>query len=130
MFINWKYTTMNKSRIWSQNWLRQTCNVFIFTFIKHLFKRRDVFHIRCLVEKVINHIVLTWTINFNVKQVKQKHLELCITWKVVGVLEFHIIPGYKNISMLLIILFSINTLNCYGTILSFLKIHFIENYLT
>ena len=33
-------------------------NVFFFTFIKHLFKRRDVLHIGCLVEKVINHIVL------------------------------------------------------------------------
>ena len=60
---------MNKSRLWSQNSLRQTCNVF-FTFFKHLFKRRDVLHIGCLVEKVINHIVLIRTNKFDLKQVK------------------------------------------------------------
>ena len=51
MVITWKYNTMIKSRLWSQSWLRQTCNVFLFTFIKHLFKRRDVLHIGCLVKK-------------------------------------------------------------------------------
>ena len=40
---------MNSSWLWLQNWIRQTCNVF--TFIKHLFKLRDVLHIECLVEK-------------------------------------------------------------------------------
>ena len=64
MFITWKYNTMNKSQLRFQNWLRQICNVFVFTFIKHLFKWRDVLHIGCLVEKVINHIVLIWTIKF------------------------------------------------------------------
>ena len=68
---------MNKSQLWSQNWLRQTCNVFVF--IKHLFKRRDVLHIKFLVEKVINYIVLMGTIRYNVKQVKQKPLKVCIT---------------------------------------------------
>ena len=100
IFITWKYNTMKKSRLLSQNSLRQICNVFAFTFIKHLFKRRIVLHIGCIVEKVINHIVLIWAIKFNVKQVKQKPLEVCITWKVVGVLEFYIFPGYKNINRL------------------------------
>ena len=98
MFITWKYHAMNKSRLWSQNLLRQTCNVFVFTFIKHLFKRRDFLHIGCLAEKVISHIVLIWTIKFNLKQVKP--LEVCITWKVTGFLEFYIFPGHKNINML------------------------------
>ena len=31
---------------------------------------------------------------------KEKSLEVCITWKVVGLLEFCIFPGYKNINML------------------------------
>ena len=52
---------------------------FVFTFIKHLFKRRDVLHIKFLVEKVINYIVLMGTIRYNVKQVKQKPLKVCIT---------------------------------------------------
>ena len=50
--------------------------------------------------------VFILTIKFNVKQVKQKPLEIYITWKVV-VLEFYIFPGYKNINMLLVILFTI-----------------------
>ena len=45
-------------------WPRQTCNLFLCTFIKHLFKRRNVLHIGCLVEKLKNHIVLIWTITF------------------------------------------------------------------
>ena len=89
-FITCKYNTMNKSRLRLQNWLTQTCNVFVFTFIKHLFKRRDVLHTGCLVEKQRNHIILIWTIKFNVKQVKQKRLDVCITWEVVGFLEFYI----------------------------------------
>ena len=80
IFITSKYNAMSKSWLWPQNWLRQTCNVFVFTFIKHIFKRRDVLQIKCLVEKVINHIVLIWTISFNVKQVKQKALKVCIIW--------------------------------------------------
>ena len=66
------------------------------TFIKDLFEWKDVLHIWCLVEKLINHIVLKWTIKFNVKQVKQKLLEVCITWKIVGFFEFYIFPSYKN----------------------------------
>ena len=58
---------------------------------------------------MINHTVSIWTIKFNVKQVKQKPLEVCITSKVVGLLEFVILPGYKNINMLLVILFNVNT---------------------
>ena len=84
MCITWKYNALNKSWLWLQNWLRQTCNVFVFTFMKHLLKRRNVLHIECLVEKTINHLVLIWTIKFNVKQVKN-YLEVCITWKVAGV---------------------------------------------
>ena len=63
MFITWKYNTM--SRLLSLNSLRQTCNVFTFNFIKLLLKRRDVLHIGCLVEKVINHIILIWTLKLN-----------------------------------------------------------------
>ena len=93
IFITWKYNAMNKSWLWPQVWLGQTCNVFVFTFIKHLLKWRDVLYIECLVEKVINHIVLKWRIRFNVKQVKQKPLKVCISWKVVGFLEFYSFPG-------------------------------------
>ena len=64
---------------------------------------------------------------FNVKQVKQKPFEVCITWKVF--LEFYIFPGCIN-HMLLVILFTINTFTYYNTILSFLKRYFIKNYLT
>ena len=38
MCITWKYNAMNESQMWLQNWLRQTWNVSVFTFIKHLFK--------------------------------------------------------------------------------------------
>ena len=92
VFIAWKYNGMNKSWLLLQNWLRQICNVFVFTFIKYLFKRRHVSHVQGFVEKVINHIVLIWTIKFNVKQVKQNPLKVCITWKVVGFLEFYSFP--------------------------------------
>ena len=96
MCITWEYNTMNKSWLRLQgNWLRQTCNVFVFPFIKHLFKRRDVLHVGCFVEKMIKHIVLIWTIKF-----KEKSLEVCVTWKFVAFLEFCIFPGYKNINML------------------------------
>ena len=54
-------------------------------------------------------MILIWPIKFNVKQVKQKRLEVCITWQVVEFLESYIFPGYKNINMLLVILFTINT---------------------
>ena len=53
-----------------------------------------------LVEKMINHVVLIWTVKFNVKQVKEKSLEVCATSKVIWFLEFYIFPGYKNINML------------------------------
>ena len=36
-------------------------------------------HIKFLVEKVINYIVLMGTIRYNVKQVKQKPLKVCVT---------------------------------------------------
>ena len=99
---------MNKIQPWLKNWQKQIRNVFTFTFIKHLFKRRNVLHTAFLVEKVINHIVLLWTTGFNVNQVKKKPLEVCVTSKVVGFLEFYIFPGYKVINMLLVILFTVN----------------------
>ena len=61
---------------------------------------RDVLLIGCLVEKVINHIVLIRTIEFNLKQVKQRPVEVCITWKVIWFLEFYIFLGFKNINRL------------------------------
>ena len=70
------------------------------------------------------------TNKFNLKQVKQKPLEVCVIGKVVGCLEFYIFPGYKNINILLVILFTINIFTQYYTVLSFLKRYFIENYLT
>ena len=69
------------------------------------------------------------TNKFNLKQVKQKPLEVCVIGKVVGCLEFYIFPGYKNINILLVILFTINIFTQYYTVLSFLKRYFIENYL-
>ena len=93
IFIIWKYNAVNKNWMWPQNWLRQSGNVFVFTFTKHLLKRWDVLHIKCLVEKVINHIVLMGPIGLNVKQVKQKPLKVCITSKVIGFLEFYIFPN-------------------------------------
>ena len=101
MFITWKCNKWTRVACGPKIlWGRPTCNVFIFTFIKHLFKRKDVLNIRCLVEKVINHIVLMWTIRFNLKLVNQKPVEVCITWKVIRFLEFYIFPGYKNINRL------------------------------
>ena len=85
-----------KSRLWSQNSLRLICKVFVF--IKHLFKRRDVLHIGCLAEIVINHIAFIWTIKFNLKQVKQKPVKVCITWIVKICSEFYIFLGNKNIN--------------------------------
>ena len=67
-----------------------------FTFMKHLFKRKDVLYIGCLEEKVINHIVLILKIKYNVKQIKQKPLEICIIGKVVGFLEISFFPGCKT----------------------------------
>ena len=94
IFINWRYNAiMDQSWLWAQNWLKLAWNGFVLTYIKHLFKWRDVLHIECLVEKVINRIVLIWTIWFNIKQVKQKSLKVWITWKVVGFLESYIFPG-------------------------------------
>ena len=109
MFITWKYNAINKTQVWSQNWLRQTCNVFVSSFVKHLLKWRDVLHIGCLVKKMMNQIVLIRTIKFNVKHVKQKPLEVCITWNFVGCLEVYTFPEDKNIEILLVILFTINT---------------------
>ena len=94
IFITYKYNAVNKTWLWLQNWQRQAWNVFVFTFIKHLFKRRDVLYIEWSVEKVISHIVLIWTIRLNVnKQVKEKPLKVCITWKVVGFWEFCMFPS-------------------------------------
>ena len=52
--------------------------------------------------------VFVFTIKSDVKRVKQKPLEVCIARKIVGFLEFYVFPGYKNINMLLAILFTIN----------------------
>ena len=65
-------------------------------FIKHQFKRSYFLHIGCLVEKVINHMVLIWIIKFNLKHVMQKSVKVCIIWKVVGYSEFYNFPDYKN----------------------------------
>ena len=90
-------------------WTRVDCG-HKKVFIKHLFKRMDVLHTECLVEKVINHIVLISTIRFNVKQAKQKKpLKICITWRVAGFLKFYIFPYKRTINMLLAIMFIINT---------------------
>ena len=35
-----------------------------------------------------------------------KSLKVCITWKVVGLLEFYVFRGYKNINMLLVIVYN------------------------
>ena len=72
--ITWKYNAVNKS------WL-----VAAFLVLRLLNT--------CWVEKVINRIVLIWTIKFNFKQLQQWSLKFCINWKVVGFLEFHIFPG-------------------------------------
>ena len=82
---------MTKRWLKSQNSLKKTCNGFFFTFIKHLFKLRDVLHIGCLLEKVINHTVLIRTIALQL---------IHITWKVIAILEFYTFPGYKNIKRL------------------------------
>ena len=42
-------------------------------------------------------MISIWTIKFNLKQVKQKPIEVFITWKVMVFLEYYIFPGYKNI---------------------------------
>ena len=118
---------MNKSRLWSQNSLRQTGNVFVFSFSKHLFNRRNVLHIGRLVEKVINPIVLIRTIKFNLKQVKQKPLEFCTSWKFFW--NFTSSQATKT-SMLLVILFTINSFIQYYVVLSSQKRYFIENYLS
>ena len=46
----------------------QCYNAFVFTFIKHLPKQRDVLKIGCLVEKATYQIVLIWATKFNFKQ--------------------------------------------------------------
>ena len=58
---------------------------------------------------MLNHKVLVRTIKFNVKQVTQNPLEVCMALKVVGCLEFYLFPGYENTNMLLVILFTTNT---------------------
>ena len=45
-------------------------------------------------------------------------------------MEFYIFSGYKNINMLLLILFTIDTFTQYYTTLPFLKGIFIENFLS
>ena len=126
-FITWKYNAINKNWLWPQNWLSQTWNVFVFTFVKHLLKRRDVLLIKCFVEKVINHAVLIWiwTIRFNVKQVKQKPLKVCITWKVVGFLELLKKHQYASSNPVYHQHFY-----WHYTVLSFLERFFIENCLS
>ena len=73
----------------------QCCNVFVITFIKHMFKQRDVLNIGCLVEKVVKHIVLIWTIKCNVRQVTLKFLKVWTTWNVVEFLEFYNLHLYR-----------------------------------
>ena len=75
---------MNKSWLYSQ---LKTCIVFVFNFVKHLFKQRDVLHIECLVEKMINHIVLIWTRKCNVKQVKYQSLYYLESCRLFGILD-------------------------------------------
>ena len=67
-------------------------------WIKHLFKRRNILHMECLAEKVINHTVFTWTNRFIVKQVKQRPLKVCFTWKVVRFLKFLHLSSLKKYS--------------------------------
>ena len=88
VFITWKYTAMNKSWLWPQNWLRQTCNVFAFTFIKYLFEQTDVLHFAYWMLSRKRNKPHSLNIRFNVKQVKQKPLKVCITWKVVEFWSF------------------------------------------
>ena len=51
LWINLSGLEIQRNELWPQNLLRQTYNVFVFTFIKHLFKWVDVLHIKCVVEK-------------------------------------------------------------------------------
>ena len=67
-------------------------DLHFFTFIKYLFTQRDLLHTGWLVEKMINHVAVIWTIKFNVKQVKEKPLKVRITWKFARCLEFYIFP--------------------------------------
>ena len=100
IFITRKYNAMNKSWLWPQKLLRPKMflSLSLPLLIKHLFKRRDLLHIKCLVEKLINQLVLIWTITFNVKQVKQKPLKVCLTWKVVrfGILHLSRLKKYQH----------------------------------
>ena len=97
MFITSKHNTINMSQLWSQNSLRGTCNVFfVFNFIKHLFKWRDVLHIEYLVK---NHIVLIWTIEFDLKQVKQKPcLYYLKSYKIFGILHLSRLQKHHHAS--------------------------------
>ena len=94
IFITWN--AMNKSRMWSQNSLRQPCNVFVYTFIKHQFKRITYWMFSRKSDKTLTVVL----IKSNLKQVKKEPVEVCIAWKVVGFFEFYIFPGYKNINRL------------------------------
>ena len=127
VFIAWKYNAVNKSWLLLQNWLRQTCNAF--PFVKYLFKQRDVLHVRCFKEKMINHTVLVWTIRFNVKQVKQKPLKVCITWKIVGFLEFQVL-SFQGISLRtawVCLIFKTTTSSSYGHYKSLHKLKYWYN---
>ena len=91
IFITWKYNAMDKNRLWLQNELRHTWNVFVFTFLKQLLWWRDVLHIGWLAENLINQIVLIWTITSNLKSRSSRK----VCWSM-----YYIFPGYKNINRL------------------------------
>ena len=62
----------------------------------HTCSNRDILHVGCLAEKMVNDVVLIRAININLKQVKEKSYDFCITWKVVGFLEFYHFPVHKR----------------------------------
>ena len=84
---------MNKSQLWSQNSLRQTCNVFCLYLYQAPVQAEGCFAYWMLGRKIDKSHSFN-TNNFNLKQVKSKPVEVCITWKVIGFLEFYIFPGY------------------------------------
>ena len=107
------------------------------TLLKKTFKSRSFCSIPISVmvlfeihQRFKGHFLNKLRVSFNVKHVKQKPLQVCITCKVARFLEFYIFAGYKNINMFLVILLTISTFTEYYTVLLFLKRYFIENYLT
>ena len=66
----------------------------------YTFEMRIKFNVKQVRQKPMKSCI-TWKlegcfemrIRFNVKQVQQKPMKVCITWKVVGCLKFYIFPG-------------------------------------